>query len=161
MTLTQPISKRSIWSRRVLTLIGQAVFICAILAAYSKLVYIVNDHPIRDSKFSMHLVHDLGATSKASRCAGDCIQMGDTYTIITAGGSATSTTAIYVFYSNRMLFYCEKCTLLSTTIHEVGRFDIIGVSYPTHCQPYKLSLDALIASVIGCGVIDHASFEVR
>lgn len=161
-TMTQPVTTGSRWPRRILALVSQAVFTLAVIAAYSWIDNKIN-HPTVDGiiKFSMRMTRELGARSKASRCAGDCVQMGDTYTALTWGGPISSTTSIYVFHYDQLLVSCENCTMLTIVIPSMGKFDVIGASLPHRCQTDKTSFDSLAASVAGCGLLEHASFEVR
>lgn len=146
------------WSKRAAAILGRALFVCMIIVAYTWI-----DHRLdsNSGKFSMRLSHEQGPENRASRCPGDCSQIGDTYTAITSGGSSDSITSIYAFVQNRLLAACEDCTILSIVIQSVGKFDIVGALHTKRCTVDKSNFDSLAASAMRCGAIEYSSFEVR
>lgn len=146
------------WLKRIGQLLCASAFVFAGIAIY--LLWVDRD---TNNKFLMQTTREIGAESKASRCVGECVQIGDTYTAMTFGGSIANTTSIYIYAQDRLLVSCVSCQVLSIVIKTLGKLDIVGISLPHKCQANKTNLDALEASVAVCGGgdIEHVTFEVR
>lgn len=155
------------WPRKARDILGRALLIGMIIAAYSW----VNQRMMAPSssetkEFSMRVTQELGPKSKASRCAGDCAQMEDTYTATVWGGSTEHRTSIYAYIegyqTDRLVTACDGCESLAFVLHSVGKYHIVGLSKPRQCSIDQKSLDRLISSARFCGgSVEHSSFEVR